>query len=407
MNTLLSNHKITKKLAYLLLILGLISNVAIAQENQFQAATVGFYNVENLFDIYPSAGLIDGNKDYQDQLYHINIKREDIAKYDTVDCKCRLTEENLKGKKVVRELILIDEFTPNGPKAWDEIKYNQKLNNLSKVISEMGSNIAQSVPVAVGLAEVESREVVEDLVSTPILKPHNYGVVHYNSLDKRGIDVALIYQKDRVKVTNTHKYELKVFNYNGNRDYTRDILRVDALLDGEPVHFIVNHWPSRRGGEAASAPKRAAAAELLKSIFDEIRSEDKDAKIIAMGDFNDDPNSPSITDVLKAVNKKRKVKDGDIFNATGSMFEKGFGTLAYRDGWNLFDQLLTSSALVGDQYDSYQIYKTEIFSPQYLVRKEGSFKGYPNRMYGGDSYNPNGYSDHFPVYTILLRKVKK
>ncbi|MDG4949408.1 endonuclease [Weeksellaceae bacterium KMM 9724] len=407
MNILVSSYKFKKDLAYLVLVFLFISNLTIAQENQFQAATVGFYNVENLFDIYPSAGLIDGNKDYQDEFYHINIKREDIPKYDTVDCKCRLTEENLKGKKVVRELILIDEFTPDGPKAWDETKYNQKLRNLSKVISEMGADVTGTAPVVVGLAEVESREVIEDLIAMPLLQPFNYGVVHYNSLDKRGIDVGLIYQKDRVVVTKTQKYELEIYNTNGRRDYTRDILRVDALLDGEPMHFLVNHWPSRRGGEAASSHKREAAAELMLSIFNEIREEDKDAKIISVGDFNDDPNSPSIKNVLNSVDKKRKVKDGDIFNATGSMFEKGFGTLAYRDGWNLFDQILTSSSLVGDDYDSYQLYRTEIFSPLYLVSREGSFKGYPNRMYGGDTYNANGYSDHFPVYSILLRKVKK
>lgn len=407
MNILVSSHKFKKDLANLALVFLFISNFTIAQENKFQAATVGFYNVENLFDIYPSAGLIDGNKDYQDEFYHINIKREDIPKYDTVDCKCRLTEENLKGKKVVRELILIDEFTPDGPKAWDETKYNQKLRNLSKVISEMGADVTGTAPVVVGLAEVESREVIEDLIAMPLLQPFNYGVVHYNSLDKRGIDVGLIYQKDRVVVTKTHKYELEIYNTNSRRDYTRDILRVDALLDGEPMHFIVNHWPSRSGGEAASSHKRKAAAELMLSIFNEIREENKDAKIISVGDFNDDPNSPSIKNVLKSVDKKRKVKDGDIFNATGSMFEKGFGTLAYRDGWNLFDQILTSSSLVGDDYDSYQLYRTEIFSPLYLVSREGSFKGYPNRMYGGDTYNANGYSDHFPVYSILLRKVKK
>ncbi len=407
MNILVSSYKFKKDLAYLVLVFLFISNFTIAQENQFQAATVGFYNVENLFDIYPSAGLIDGNKDYQDEFYHINIKREDIPKYDTIDCKCRLTEENLKGKKVIRQLILIDEFTPDGPKAWDETKYNQKLKNLSKVISEMGADVTGTAPVVVGLAEVESREVIEDLIAMPLLQPFNYGIVHYNSLDKRGIDVGLIYQKDRVVVTKTHKYELEVYNTNNRRDYTRDILRVDALLDGEPMHFLVNHWPSRSGGEAASSHKREAAAELMLSIFNEIREENKDAKIIAVGDFNDDPNSPSIKEVLKSVDKKRKVRDGDIFNATGSMFEKGFGTLAYRDGWNLFDQILTSSSLVGDDYDSYQLYRTEIFSPLYLVSREGSYKGYPNRMYGGDTYNANGYSDHFPVYSILLRKVKK
>ena len=407
MNFSNSGDKIKNFLAFILLIFLFNANLTFAQDNQYQAATVGFYNLENLFDIYPSAGYIDGTRDYQDQLYHISINRADIANYDTVDCKCRLTEANLSGKKIIRELILIDEFTPNGPKAWNQEKYNQKLNNLSRVIAEMGSDLTQSAPVAMGVVEVENRDVLEDLVKQPAIEKFNYGVIHYNSLDKRGIDVGFIYQKDRIIIKNTKKYELEVFNVDGNRDYTRDILRVDALLDGEAVHFLVNHWPSRRGGEAASFPKRKAAAELLKSIFEEIRAENKDAKIIAMGDFNDDPNSPSLDQVLGAEGNKKKLKDNSIYNAMGDMFSKGYGTLAYRDGWNLFDQIITSSSIVGNDYDSYQIYKTEIFSPSYLVSKEGQYKGYPNRMYGGDTYRSDGYSDHFPVYTILLRKVEK
>lgn len=378
-----------------------------AQKKQYQAAAVGFYNLENLFDTRVSAGYIDGTRDYQDQFYHINIDRSDIDKYDTVDCKCKLTKENLKGKKVIRELILTEEFTPDGPKAFDSKKYNQKLKNLSKVISELGASVTKTAPAIVGVVEIESRQVLQDLVEQPSLKPYNYGIVHYNSLDKRGIDCGLIYQKDRFKVTKTKKYELEVYQPNGNRDYTRDIVRVDGYLDGEMIHVIVNHWPSRRGGEAASSPKREAAGELLKNIYKEIRDSEPNAKIIAMGDFNDDPVSPSIKKSLGAIWKENKLKDDSIFNLMGEMYQKGFGTLAYRDGWNLFDQILVSNPLIGNDYESFQVYKTEIYSPLYLISKEGSYKGYPNRMYGGDTYRANGYSDHFPVFTILLKATSK
>ena len=406
MNLLNSDCKFKKSLIFSYIILLFFSVLTFGQEKQYQAAAIGFYNVENLFDIYPSAGYIDGTLDYQDQFYHTSVKIEDIPTLDTVMCRCRLTPENLMGKKVIRNIILQHEFSPSSPKAWDETKYQQKLTNLSRVISEIGKNVTQSAPVAMGLSEIENREVIQDLIDQPALKPYNYGIVHYNSLDKRGIDVGFIYQKDRLVVQKTHKYELVVNNVDGNRDYTRDILRVDGLLDGEPISFLVNHWPSRSGGEAASFPKRKAAAELLKSIFNEIKTANPDARIIAMGDFNDDPVNPSIAEHLGAKTDKRKLKKGDIFNAMGQMYKDGYGTLAYRDGWNLFDQIITSETLVGDDYDNYQIYKTEIFSPQYLVSKEGQYKGYPNRMYGGDSYRADGYSDHFPVYTILLREVK-
>lgn len=405
MNTAPKLRSIVNKTLKKLTILIILPFTMVAQDKKYQSATVGFYNLENLFDIYESVGYVDGTKDYQDQFYHVSVKRDDIPNLDTVYFKSRMSEENIKDKKIIRELILQKEFTPNGPKAFDATKYNQKLTNLSTVISRIGKDITNSAPVAVGVVEIENRQVLQDLIDQPALKPYNYGVVHYNSWDKRGIDCGFIYQKDRVQVTGSKKYEVIVYNVDGNRDYTRDILRVDALLDGEPIHFIVNHWPSRRGGEAASAPKRAEAARVLKSIFEEIEAEEPNAKIIAMGDLNDDPVSPSVKKVLGAKLKQKQVKNGDIFTPMGKMYKDGKGTLAYRDRWNLFDIILLSSSLVGDDYNKYQVYKTDIFSPSYLISREGQYKGYPNRMYGGDSYRANGYSDHFPVYTILLREV--
>lgn len=389
-------------LTFILLLIGVFSGNA--QQN-YSAATIGFMNCENLFDTIPSAGYIDGTKDYQDEFYHISIPVDDIPKYDTVNCKCSYKKENLAGKKVIRPLILTDEFIPSGPKGWNTEKYNQKLENLSFAISQMGADVTKTPPVIMGLVEVENRSVVEDLVKTPRLRPYDYGIVHYNSMDKRGIDVALIYQKNRFVISTTKKYELEVYNPNGYRDYTRDILRVSGYLDGEPITIIVNHWPSRSGGEAASAPKRDAAAKLLMQIFDEVRAENPKAKIIAMGDFNDDPVSPSIMKNLKPKGGKDKVNEGDIYNAMFSKFKDRKGTLAYRDGWNLFDQIMFTGTLMPTDYSTYQVNRTEIYSPSFMVEKEGQWKGYPRRMFGGDTYNPFGYTDHFPVYSILLRKV--
>ena len=386
--------------------LGLINTQA--QQKQYQAAAVGFYNVENLFDTIQSAGYIDGNNNYQDEFYHVSINVDDIPEYakDTVMCKCVLNENNVKGKKIIRDLILQEEFSPNGPKAWNTERYNQKLKNISKVVSELGSSVTKTAPVIVGFAEIENRAILEDLINQPALKKYDYGIVHYNSWDKRGIDVGLIYQKSRFKVTETHKYELVINNPDGNRDYTRDILRVTGLLDGEEVSFLVNHWPSRRGGEAASSPKREAAGELLKSIFEEMTAKNPDAKVIAMGDFNDDPVDKSIMKSLGATDSENLNK-GDIYNAMLPLYKKGYGTLAYRDSWNLFDQFLFSKDLIGKDYKTYEMFRTEIYAPNYLKSQEGAYKGYPNRMFGGDTYHYNGYSDHFPVFTILLREVSK
>ncbi|MDO5510386.1 MAG: endonuclease/exonuclease/phosphatase family protein [Weeksellaceae bacterium] len=391
----------------LFLVSCLLASFSYAQQKQLQAATVAFYNVENLFDTIPSAGYIDGTLDYQDQRYHITIPLADTAQYEYEPFRQSWLRENIEGKKLVRSLILIDEFTPGGTKSWNTQKFNQKLTNLSKVITGIGADVTKTAPVIVGLCEVESRAVTEALAQHPTMQPYNYGVVHYNSLDKRGIDVALLYQKDRFVVQNTEKIELIAYDGGtGYRDYTRDILLVSGLLDGERMHFLVNHWPSRRGGEAASFPKRKAAAELLKKSVERIQASEPNAKIIIMGDFNDDPVSPSIKNVLGSVGKKDQLQKGDLYNAMEPLYRKGFGTLAYRDGWNLFDQIILSKPLIGNDYSSYQEYRTNIYSPSFLVTKSGQWKGYPNRMYGGDTYNPFGYSDHFPVYTILVREIK-
>lgn len=399
--------KINKSLTKLSILLIFFSTELLGQQ-KFQAATVAFYNIENLFDTEISAGYIDGTLSPTDPNYHISINVNDVPKYDTVAFRERYTYENIAGKKIIRPLILQDEFSPTGKKAWTEERYNQKVKNISHVIAQLGKEETQSAPVIVGLCEIENRKTVEDITNQPELKKYDYGVAHFNSFDARGVDVALIYQKSRFQVTKAKPYIIEIYGDDGRREYTRDILRVTGLLDGEEITFLVNHWPSRRGGEKASLPRRKKAAEVMKGIYDEIRVENPKAKIIAMGDFNDDPVSPSITETLGAIDKKEKAKESDIVDLMSSMYKKGMGTLAYRDSWNLFDQFFVTGTLIDNskKFDSYKIYKTEIFSPSYLVSPEGQYKGYPYRMYGGDTYYPNGYSDHFPVYTVLLKELK-
>ncbi len=198
-----------------------------------------------------------------------------------------------------------EEFTPSSGKNYNTKIYKKKLENEAKVISELGSQYTKTAPAVVGLIEVENRQVIEDLIKEPALAKYDYGIVHYNSYDYRGIDVALIYQKRRFTVTNSLKKELKVYGEEGKREYTRDILVVTGLLDNEKVAFFMNHWPSRRGGEAASLPKRNAAATLLKQQMDSIRTADPETKLFAMGDFNDDPVSASLKNYLKAAGSEK------------------------------------------------------------------------------------------------------
>ena len=373
-----------------------------------RTAAVGFYNVENLWDTVKSVDYIDATL----PAHHINFHRSvplDSLKYleITKDYKGPWDYERIKGQKVVRKQVLSDDFTPKSNKNYTYNIYQQKLKNIAQVISEIGFKYTKTAPAVVGLVEVENRQVVEALTQQDALKKYDYGVVHYNSFDARGIDVALIYQKKRFTVTNSYKKELVLFREDGKREYTRDLLVVSGILDGEKVAFFVNHWPSRRGGEAVSMPKRNAAAALLKQEMDALREKNPNIKLIAMGDFNDDPISPSFKNHLKAVGDEKELNEEyPYFNPMYKMYKKGVASLAYRDAPNLFDQIIYSKNLVsGSSAEEYTVYRTEVYAPAYLINKQGNYKGYPFRSWDGDKFT-GGYSDHFPVFTILQKEAK-
>jgi hypothetical protein len=222
-------YKTNHSLSFVFLLLFLFSTNSNAQKN-YQAATIAFYNVENLFDTIVSVGYIDGTKEPNDPEYHIQIPKSEMDNYESEHFSGEFTYENLKGKKVFRYLILQeDEFSPKGNKAWSREKQERKLHQLAKVIYQVGREESGSAPVIVGLSEVETREVVEDLANQPLLQPYGYEVIHFNSFDARGIDLALMYQKSRFKVTLAKSYPIFIYRQDsGRRIYTRDILRVSG-----------------------------------------------------------------------------------------------------------------------------------------------------------------------------------
>jgi len=292
-----------------------------------------------------------------------------------------------------------------------ELKFNRaavywdKIEKLASTIAQIGLEKSKTSPAIIGVAEVENRGVLEDLVKSKHLLKNNYGIIHYDSPDKRGIDVALLYQK---KYFNPVFHE--VFNpniYRGNRKvFTRDQLLVSGYLDDEFIHLIVNHWPSRSGGEAKSRPLREKAAYQNVKIIKKIRETDADAKIILMGDFNDDPINASFKKVLKPKRKKKNVGKNDLYNPYENMYRKGFNTLAYRDNLNLFDMLLISAGLVdgGEKdFSSYKMFQAKIFNKRFLSDSKGKYKGYPFRSFSNGGYT-GGYSDHYPVYIYLIRE---
>ena len=373
-----------------------------------RVATIGFYNVENLFDTIQSADYIDTTLPKNHINFHRSIPLDSLKYLEiTNNYKGPWDYEKMKGKKVIRRQSLSEDFTPKSSKNYTYDIYQQKLKNTAQVISEIGTKYTKTAPVIVGLAEVENRQVLEDLVKQDALKKYDYGIEHYNSFDARGIDVALIYKKKRFLVTQSYKKELVIYREDGKREYTRDLLVVVGILDGEKIAFFVNHWPSRRGGEAVSMPKRNAAANLLKQEMDAIKEKNPNIKLIAMGDFNDDPISPSFKNYVKAVGNEKELSEKyPYFNPMYKMYKKGIASLAYQDAPNLFDQIIYSKNLVSDKIkEEYTVYKTEVFAPSYLINKQGNYKGYPFRSWSGNQFT-GGYSDHFPVFTILQKEIK-
>ncbi len=341
----------------LLAITLLVFSTSFGQERKFyKVHTIAFYNLENLFD-------------YEND-----------------------------------PLVFDDHRTPDGEDHWTRDLYEAKLANMAQVISEIGSDLTGNSPAIIGVCETENRRVLEDLINQEQLVDQDYGIIQFESPDRRGIDVALLYRKKLFTPTHYRPFELILYDDSNpsKRVYTRDQLLVSGMLDGEKIHVIVNHWPSRRGGEARSRPKRVKAAQLNRRIIDSLFSYDPYAKVITMGDLNDDPTSPSVKKYLKAKKDRDKVDIKELYNPMEEMYRKGLGTLAWRDSWNLFDQIILSDALLDREYSSYRFYNAGIYNKNYLANPHGRFKGYPYRSFT-NSFT-GGYSDHFPVYVYLIKE---
>jgi hypothetical protein len=297
-----------------------------------------------------------------------------------------------------------EEFLPNGSKKYTGAVYMDKVQKLATVVSQIGTDLSPDGLSLIGDAEIENETVLKDLVSQPALKSRNYQIVHYDSPDERGVDVSLLYNPKYFQPISSEPLYVDLQNGDTTERKTRDVLFVYGKFDGEDLYIFVNHWPSRRGGEEVSAPKRAKAASVCRHKVDSILAINKNAKIVVMGDLNDDPVSPSVVKVLHAEIVKDKVREGDMFNPWGEYYKKGIGTLAYNDSWNLFDQIIVSNGLLKKDQPGYFFYEAKIFSKPWMIETNGKYKGYPKRTYDFDNYQ-GGYSDHFPTYIVLLKKL--
>ncbi len=324
---------------------------------QYKIRTVAFYNVENLFD-------------------------------------------------TINDIHKNDEASPIMEMKGDRGRvYKDKIKKLASVISQIGKEKTNTSPVLIGVSEVENRKVLEDLVSSDALKSKRYGIIHYESPDKRGIDVALLYQPRYFKPVHHESFDPNIYS-NDRKVYTRNQLLVSGYLDDEMVHVIVNHWPSRRGGEAKSRPLREKAAYQNTKIIKKIKETDENPKVLIMGDFNDDPINSSFKTVLKTKAEKTKIERGDIYNPYERMFKKGFNTGGYRDNISMFDQILVTSPLVDKgkkDFSTYKMFKAAVFNKSFLTNSKGRYKGYPFRSFSFGTYT-GGYSDHYPVYMYLIKE---
>lgn len=307
-------------------------------ENQY---TIAFYNLENFFDTKNDAHTLD------------------------------------------------DDFLPEGRKAWSNSRFRKKTKKLARTIQLIGKDDSKVSPILVGIAEVENKEVIEALLRTKALRDINYGYVHFDSPDERGIDTALLYHQDHFEVLDSDTIPLWVSNDHGERDFTRDILYVHGKLHQEEVHVLVNHWPSRRDGADETKHKRIKAAE---TVLEKLNAIDTiNPNYIIMGDFNDDPNSESITTLMES----------KLFvNPMQTLLSPNSGSANYKGEWSLFDQILISHSFLNYERGTHSFKKARIFAPKFLKEWNGKYKGNPFRTFVGKKYL-GGYSDHFPVYVVL------
>ena len=313
-----------------------------------------FYNVENLFDIY---------------------------------------DDSLKNDK---------EFTPAGIKNWNYNKFQQKLNNIYKTLIAIGE---WNPPAIVGLCEIENRYVLNKLVYETPLKKFNYKIIHEESPDWRGIDVALLYRPKYFKPL-FHKAIPVIFPFNTAKK-TRDILYVKGVVFNEDtLHLFINHWPSRYGGLLASKPLRNFTASVLKNTVDSIFKNNSSANILIMGDFNDEPTDQSLTISLNAVTDTINMKSAGLINLM-ALKQKNLneGTLKYKNNWNFFDQFIVSYSMFNGNNELHiGSLGAQIFNADFLKEEDSKYLGVkPFRTYSGPKYL-GGFSDHFPVYIDLFAK---
>lgn len=342
-------HKYMKRI--ILLIFGLLTVFLLCAQPAHNKAVVAFYNVENLFDTL-----------------------DDPIKDD-------------------------EQFLPDNDYHWNTERYNAKLKNLSLVISEIAK--LDGGLVVLGVCEIENERVMLDLAATELLQPYHLSVCHHESPDRRGVDVAFFYDPSRFKILGTKAFPTIVPN---NPDFiTRDQWLMTGVLDNtDTLYIVANHWPSKSGGEQRSLPGRLAAGQLGRHIADSVLNAHPGAKFIYMGDLNDNPTSQCIISEMGTKTKPENLTNYDLYNPMWKLFRNGLGSYAYRDSWEMLDNIIISGGLVNARPGTYKFRSAHIFRKGFMFTKSGSYMYYPFRTFAAGNYQ-GGYSDHLPVYIVLTK----
>lgn len=358
-----------KRILFIFLSLVLIAHSALADNQSKKGYVIGFYNVENLFDTYHD----DGKNDY--------------------------------------------EFLPDGNNEWTDVKYERKLHNIATVIRAMADE-NKAYHAILGVSEIENRHVLEDLVSQSEIADANYQIVHYDGPDARGVDVALLYRPDQFKVLESRSipftFDSETIDFSSwteerkQRFRTRDLLMVRGLLGDEMFAFFVVHLPSRIGGKGVDT--RARGGEIMYQESVKLMEQFPGIKIVCMGDMNDNPTDESMALHMHGKENIKDVGPQDFFSPFYSMLKAGYGSLAYRGSWNIYDLILVNEALVNKDKGDLHImpivkkkYYGRVFHKPFMTQQEGDYKGTPFRTFSNGSFI-GGYSDHYPTYIVVSNK---
>lgn len=298
-----------------------------------------------------------------------------------------------------------DTFMPDGDHRWTYTRFRKKCQDIGKVLIAAGDTLP---PGIIGLCEVENRFVLHQLLNYSPLGKIGYRIVHYDSPDDRGIDVALLYRPDQF--TALHHESVPVVFPDPEQRATRDILYVKGIaLNADTLHVFVNHWPSKFRGLMATRPLRFQAGKVLRSLIDSITQHHPEANILIMGDLNDEPNEPSITEALGSRLDTIGIKPNDLFNLMADLYGKqDVGTHKFRESWSTIDLFIVSAALLrGLGRIKIHAHGAKIFKSDFLFEDDPAHSGKrPFRTYRGMRYI-GGYSDHLPIRLDLIRNAYK